>query len=224
MEDFFKELIKTLTIENILSKPEVDSNFKFEKTGWYFFISPLSGILRIKIIKHPNIESTDLTSFLKSRLLIIIGCESFSEFSNLYKFACDNLDVINELQRKSITVVGKNKIHISEPGIYKLKLLANTTSYTNTNPYYLFNGIDSQVFEFYLDNLNSLTDPDHYLNNPFYYFMYDLDGFMIYEEYVDDNLKIGKTYECKVDYISRNSLFSKQLAIKKIYLYLKTDI
>jgi len=224
MKKFFKDLINSLTIQNLLSKPKVDLDFKFDKTGWYFFISPVSGILKIKIIRPENIGDTDLTRFLKWQLLVIIGCDSPFDFSTLYNFALLNLDILNELQTQSINTIWKSKVHIYEPGIYKLKLLQNTISFTNDDPYYLFDAIDAGILNFYLDKLNStIKNVDDYLNDPFYYFMYDLDGFMIYEKYVDDKLKVGQTYECKVDYISRNSSFSRQLAIKKIYLYLKID-
>ena len=65
------------------------------------------------------------------------------------------------------------------------------------------------------------------MSNNFYFFMYDLDGFMIHKQYVDDDiikgLKVGKTYECKVDYINRNSSVDRQLAIKRIYLPIKIE-
>ncbi len=227
MKEFFQNLINWITIENIQSKPVVDKDFRFNRIGWYFFISPISGILKIKIIKsRQSANDTSFLRFLNFKLLIIIGCEGRDDFFELYSFMSHNLDILNELQKRAIEVIVGNKVQISNPGIYELKLIMRTVNYVNDSnygPYYLFNAIDASIIIFYLNRLNStLRIVDKYLNDPFYDFMYDLDGFMIYEQYLDEDiiksLKIGETYKCKVDFISRNSLVDRQLAVKKIYL------
>ncbi len=227
MENFFEELINSITIQNILSKPTVDSNFKFDKLGWYFFVSPISGVLIIKTIKEPDsiADNPGLIRFLKLKVLIVIGCDSQYDFTTMYGFAYDNLHMLNELQKRTISVLGKKKIHITTPGLYKLQLVDYVI---DQYPYYVFNGIDAIVFKTHVNRLDStLRDVDDYLNNPFHHFMYDLEGFVISKEYVDESiiksLKIGKIYECKIDYISRNSIINKQLAIRQIYLPIKID-
>jgi hypothetical protein len=225
MKDFFQNLINWITIENIQSKPAIGEDFKFDRIGWYFFISPISGIIKIKIIKtlQSTASETSLLRFTNFKLLVIIGRNDKGDLFKLYKFTSDNLELLNELQKKAIEVIGGNKVQISSPGTYKLQLIMKTVNYINNSkfgPYYLFNAIDASVVSFYLHRLSStLRNVDKYVNDPFYYFMYDLDGFMIYEQYLDDDikksLKIGRTYECKVDFINRNSLVDKQLAIKK---------
>lgn len=234
MKKFFQELIDSISFKSILSQPKFDDDFKFDKTGWYFFVCPVSGILRIKIIRDINkpYENIDLKRLFNHRLLVAVVCENPLDFSKMYQLVCDDLEMLNGLQKQIITIVGQNKIHINTPGVYNLKLVEDTARHPeqitigNYGDYYLFNGIDNNVLTFHINNLNSTSrQVDDYLNDPFYYFMYDLDGFMIHRQYVDDDiikaLKIGKVYECKIDFINRNSIVNRQLAIRRIYLPMK---
>ena len=161
---------------------------------------------------------------------------SFLEFrdhghlSELKSNFSNNLTGLNNLQKHCIEIVGKNKTQLNEHGIYELELFENTVNYVNywknkdENPYYLFNGIDVDVLNFYINRQDKiLPDLDHYLNDPFYTFYYDLEGFKIHKKHVKNSiinsLILGKKYKCNVDYISRFSTFlPRQLAIKEIYI------
>lgn len=217
-------LLKDLSIEHINALPIISEDFQFKFKGWYFFICPISGIIKIQIVRKDDTEyltNLSVKRFLGFKAFYVIGLEHHDDFSKLYNIAQDYF--IN-IQSEAVRIFSKNKIMIKDEGVYDLDLVALTYNHVNNDGdkmYYVFNGIDSTVFDLYYNHV-STTEIDQYLNDPFYVFNYGLDGFIVYKHFLDrldvPTLKVNRKYKCKVGYITRNlSLQETQLAITEIY-------
>ena len=232
MSNAFENLKKLLNSVEVISQLRtIDRAFTFKESGWYLFVSPISGVIKIKIIRnnHKDFdENNDVERFINFKLIGVLELEDDRDYYEMFRYIADGINELNELQRHIIKLIGMSKIQIHKPGYYNLQLTQETVNYVNywkykdTKSYYLFNGIESSLLSFYLKNLTENERKfDEYLNDPFYDFMYNLDGFFIHKyrlpQTVVSRLAIGAIYKCIIDYkYSSFSPFNPILTIKYI--------